>query len=50
MDEELRLAQGQAAGDRRGAVVISDMPLRGPNATLEESKGEIDTGENKRKS
>lgn len=32
MNDELRLAQGQAAGDRRGAVVIPDLPLRGPNA------------------
>ena len=32
MDEELRRAQGQAAGERKGAVVISNMPLRGPNA------------------
>ncbi|MBI4771259.1 MAG: AAA family ATPase, partial [Chloroflexi bacterium] len=31
MLEELRQAQGQAAGERRGAVVIPDMPLRGPN-------------------
>ena len=39
MDEELRLTQGQAARDRRGAVVISDMPLRGPNLPREDSKG-----------
>jgi tetratricopeptide (TPR) repeat protein len=32
MDGELRQAQGRAAGDRKGAVVIADMPLRGPNA------------------
>ena len=31
MGEELRVAQGQAAGERRGAVVILDMDLRGPN-------------------
>ncbi len=31
MAEELRLAQGQAAGERKGAVVILDMDLRGPN-------------------
>ncbi len=31
MVEELRLAQGQAAGNRKGAVVILDMDLRGPN-------------------
>jgi len=37
MDEERRLAQGQAAGERRGAVVISDMPLRGPNVPIEGS-------------
>jgi len=35
MSEELRLAQGQAAGDRRGAVVIPNLPLRGPNAGVE---------------
>ncbi len=31
MVEERRLAQGQAAGERKGAVVILDMGLRGPN-------------------
>ncbi len=31
MTEELRAAQGQAGGERHGAVVIPDMPLRGPN-------------------
>jgi DNA-binding SARP family transcriptional activator len=31
MPEELRVAQGQAAGERRSAVVILDMGLRGPN-------------------
>lgn len=31
MAEELRHAQGQAAGERKGAVVILDMGLRGPN-------------------
>ena len=31
MTRELRAAQGQAAGERRGAVVIPDMPLKGPN-------------------
>jgi hypothetical protein len=31
MGEELLQAQGQAAGDRRGAVVISSMRLKGPN-------------------
>ncbi|MCF6277656.1 MAG: hypothetical protein L3J16_02760, partial [Anaerolineales bacterium] len=36
MAEELRLAQGQAAGERRGAVVILDMGLRGPNLPDEE--------------
>lgn len=35
MAEELRIAQGQAAGDRSGAVVISDMRLRGPNVSEE---------------
>ncbi|MBI4631750.1 MAG: hypothetical protein HY740_08570 [Chloroflexi bacterium] len=37
MSEELRLAQGQAAGDRRGAVVIPNLPLRGPNAVAEKA-------------
>jgi hypothetical protein len=45
MDEDLRLAQGQAAGERRGAIVISDMPLRGPN-TVEERTGEADASAN----
>jgi len=31
MTRELRQAQGQAAGERVGAVVIPDMPLKGPN-------------------
>lgn len=31
MHEEFRQAQGQAAGERKGAVVIPDMRLRGPN-------------------
>ncbi len=31
MIEELREAQGQAAYERRGAVVIPGLPLRGPN-------------------
>jgi hypothetical protein len=35
MVEELRSAQGQAAGHRSGAVVISDMGLRGPNPSEE---------------
>jgi hypothetical protein len=39
MDEELRLAQGQAAGERKGAVVIHDMPLRGPNVPAEDTMG-----------
>jgi hypothetical protein len=39
MDDERRLAQGQAAGDRKGAVVIYDMPLRGPNAPLTDTTG-----------
>lgn len=41
MDEELHLAQGQASGDRKGAVVIYDMPLRGPNAPAGDPMGEI---------
>ena len=38
MIEELRVAQGQAAGERRGAVVILDMDLRGPNTGERESR------------
>jgi hypothetical protein len=33
--EELRAAQGQAAGDRKGAIVISGLQLRGPNTIPE---------------
>jgi len=32
MADELRLAQGQAAGERKGAVVILDMELKGPDS------------------
>ena len=49
MEDELRLAQGRAAGERRGAVVISDMPLRGPNTAIEEGTGEAETKSNKRR-
>ncbi len=34
MADELRVAQGQAAGDRTGAVVISGLELKGPNIDL----------------
>jgi DNA-binding SARP family transcriptional activator len=40
MEEELRHAQGQAAGERQGAIVIPNLPLRGPNVPAEEYKGE----------
>ncbi|MGB7874182.1 MAG: AAA family ATPase [Anaerolineales bacterium] len=40
MDNELRFAQGQAARERQGAVVIPNLPLRGPNVVIEESVGE----------
>ena len=40
MENELRFAQGQAARERQGAVVIPNLPLRGPNVTVEESVGE----------
>jgi DNA-binding SARP family transcriptional activator/tetratricopeptide (TPR) repeat protein len=40
MENELRFAQGQAARERQGAVVIPNLPLRGPNVTIEESVGE----------
>lgn len=39
MDEELRLAQGQAARERRGAVVIPNLALKGPNVSLESNVG-----------
>jgi tetratricopeptide (TPR) repeat protein len=37
MDNELRFAQGQAARERQGAVVIPNLPLRGPNVSIEKS-------------
>jgi len=37
MENELRFAQGQAARERQGAVVIPNLPLRGPNVSIEES-------------
>jgi len=37
MDNELRFAQGQAARERQGAVVIPNLPLRGPNVRIEEN-------------
>jgi len=40
MDNELRFAQGQAARERQGAVVIPNLPLRGPNVSIEESVGD----------
>lgn len=40
MENELRFAQGQAARERQGAVVIPNLPLRGPNVSIEESVGE----------
>jgi len=40
MEDELRFAQGQAAGERQGAVVIPNLPLRGPNVPEEEILGE----------
>jgi len=38
MTEELRQAQGQDAGERRGAVVIPNLPLKGPNIALDEAE------------
>ena len=38
MPEELRQAQGQAGGERRGAVVIPNLPLKGPNLALDEAE------------
>lgn len=43
MENELRFAQGQAARERQGAVVIPNLPLRGPNVTMEEVIGGEDT-------
>lgn len=40
MDEELRSTQGHAAHDRYGAVVIPNLPLRGPNVGAEEFENE----------
>ncbi len=45
MEEELRAAQGQAARERRGAVVIPNLPLKGPNVTFAESTGEEENAE-----
>jgi DNA-binding SARP family transcriptional activator len=39
MIEELREAQGQAAYERKGAVVIPGLPLRGPNWQQEAASG-----------
>ena len=40
MDKELRFAQGKAARERQGAVVIPNLPLRGPNVTIEVNVGD----------
>lgn len=45
MEEELRAAQGQAARERRGAVVLPNLPLKGPNVTLAGRMGEEDNNE-----
>jgi tetratricopeptide (TPR) repeat protein len=45
MENELRFARGQAARERKGAVVIPNLPLRGPNVALEESEGEKHSSE-----
>lgn len=37
MMEELHQAQGQAGGDRKGAVVIPDLRLRGPHTPVEKN-------------
>lgn len=42
MSEELRAAQGQAAGERTGAVLIPDLKLRGPNTAESERPGLLD--------
>ncbi|MDT8304398.1 MAG: AAA family ATPase [Anaerolineae bacterium] len=39
MLDELREAQGRPAGERRGAVVLPGLQLRGPNVSLEEATG-----------
>ena len=45
MEDELRFAQGQAAGERQGAVVIPNLPLRGPNVPEEDVLGEEETSQ-----
>jgi len=42
MENELRFAQGQAARERQGAVVIPNLPLRGPNVPIEDNVGETE--------
>ncbi len=39
MMEELRQAQGQPAYDRQGAVVLVNLPLRGPNVSIRKTEG-----------
>jgi len=46
MEEELRHAQGQAAGERKGAVVIPNLPLRGPNVPVQDFKGVEEVAKN----
>ncbi|GAB4503119.1 MAG: AAA family ATPase [Anaerolineales bacterium] len=44
MEEELRAAQGQAARERQGAIVIPNLPLKGPNVAFEESQQSASKG------
>jgi hypothetical protein len=41
MKDELRLAQGQPAGDRTGAVVFPNLQLTGPNPDLDRRGGTV---------
>ena len=41
MEDELRATQGHAARNRRGAIVIPNLPLRGPNVGAEEFDNEM---------
>ncbi len=42
MNAELQLAQGQAAHERQGAVVIVNLPLQGPNQPVPNPRGDAE--------
>jgi len=44
MNAELQLAQGQAAHERQGAVVIVNLPLQGPNQPVPTHTGDTEAG------